>query len=151
MPISPQAPARPRGARAWSTEACSSARIERAARFIQKTMPTSTATATNPISASNSSCMRCGNCACASCRAAPANSASATARNTPTQIAGSHSPRPVWRRYPAMMPTIRAASSPSRSMIRNGASIGPPSNVVVRSGVRRQTGIAAAGRPGRQG
>lgn len=95
MPIRPQA-APP--ASAVSTEDCSSRLIERAARFIQNTMQTSTKTAMKPIAASNISCAFCGKPALSSCSTAPAKSAVATARKIPIQTAGSHCPRPVWRR-----------------------------------------------------
>ena len=70
-------------------EPCSSVLIERAALRIQKTIQTSTTTATAPTAASNSSWAFCGKEALASCRPAPTNSDSAMARKTPTQTAGS--------------------------------------------------------------
>ena len=85
-------------ASAASIEACSSRLIERATLRIQNTMEVSTATATRPTMASNSSCVRCGNSALTSCSPAPTNSDAATASNTPSHTAGIQSPRPVWTR-----------------------------------------------------
>lgn len=86
-------------------------RIERAALRIQKTMERRMTTAAAPTSASKSSCVRCGNWEPTASTAAPAKSDSATARSTPIHTVGSQSDRPVRARYPAMIPTISAASN----------------------------------------
>ena len=98
--------------------------IERAALPIQNTIDARMPVASSATQPSNSSCAFCGNSAPPASSAMPSAAQSTAASTTPTHTAGSAPWRPVCLRYPAMMPTISAASMPSRSMIKNATSKG---------------------------
>ncbi len=89
----------------------------RAWRRMKTIMKVTIATAIRPTIASNASCWRCGRFSSISSSTTATPRQSATASATPAHIQRSASERPCWRRKVAMIPTISAASTPSRRPI----------------------------------
>ena len=86
----------------------------RAWRRIHTTMNVTIPTAANPTTVSSPSCWRCGSASSSSSKATPTTTQIATAATTPIHIGRSASRRPSWRRNVSMIPTMSAASTPSR-------------------------------------
>ena len=112
----PAASAAPALRRSWPERS-------RAWRRIQTIMNVTIPTAAIPTTVSSPSCWRCGSSWSSSSSAIPAATQIATAAPTPSHIGRSASRRPSWRRKPAMMATMRAASTPSRRLMTNVGSI----------------------------
>ncbi len=104
---------------ASAAEECSSVFMCRACRRIQKIMNVTIPTANREITVSSISCWRCGSSWLRTLSPTPMPTQIATAIATPAHICRSASRRPSWVRKAAMMPTISAASTPSRSPITN--------------------------------
>ncbi len=82
------------------------------------------ATATKPITPTTNSCCFCGISPVAVWMANPRPKHIRAAATTPSHTFGIRRLLPDWCRKPATMPTISAASMPSRNIIRKAINIG---------------------------
>ena len=89
----------------------------RACRRIHTTMKLTIPIAAMPTTVSSPSCRRCGSSSSSTSSSTPTAAQITMAAPTPTHIGRRASRRPSWRRKLAMMPTMSAASTPSRRPI----------------------------------
>ena len=108
---------------ATSTPRSNSPFSARPCRRIQNSIHVSTPTASTAASPSSVSWTTSGSFSIVSVTATPIPIDRASAARTPAAILGSASRRPILTRYAATMPTMSAASRPSRSIRKKVASI----------------------------
>ena len=109
---------------AWPAAPSSSRLRPRAWAFIHSTMPVTNTTATMPMIASMPSCCACGRLCSTTFSAIPTPRLTTRAAATPINIGVRE--RPFRFKNAATMPTMRAASSPSRRPMMKVASTSDP-------------------------